>query len=402
MVHYQSFGQGKKLKLLISSDLAPPYIGGGESYVINLASRLVKIGHEVHWLTSKIPGTKSNEIYEGIHIHRIPIFFSRHYIFPGRQTFFLTSIATAIKLARKMDVVQTNTLVPGVSGWFIAKYAGKPSLLFCHEFFGIKLWRKIGHNLFEKSVYPLMEKFMATAPYDWFACPSQYSKKTMLSYGTPAEKITVIPHGIDFKIFNPKANGEELRRKFNLEDKKLIGYTGRLKISGTGQSKNLLMLLKALKIVVKKIPDAVLVLGGSNFEEISKVVNKLNIKKYVFYAGSRPYKEVPKFMAMTDVMVCPAISEGFCFMLAEASACGKPVVAVNAGAHPDRVINNKTGILTSASPESLAEGIIKILENPSLAKRFGKNGAKFAKQFTWEKSVKKHLEIYEMLVKSKT
>jgi glycosyltransferase involved in cell wall biosynthesis len=102
---------------------------------------------------------------------------------------------------------------------------------------------------------------------------------------------------------------------------------------------------------------------------------------------------------MCDVVVCPAVSDGFCFMLAEASACGKPVVATKAGSHPERIINNKTGILTSVSPQSLAEGIIKILENPKLAKRFGQNGAKLAKKFTWEESVRKHLEIYEMLVK---
>jgi glycosyltransferase involved in cell wall biosynthesis len=390
------------MKIMISSDLAYPIIGGGESYIINLGSRLVELGHEVHWLTSKIPNTKPHEIFEGIHIHRIPIFFPKHYVFPGRQSFFLTSILYGINLAKQMDVLQFNTLVPAPFSWIIAKYTRKPSLLFCHELFGVKLWRKIGQNLFEKTVYPVMEKLIATAPYDWFACPSEYSKKTLINYGAPAEKITVIPHGINFKLFHPRLS-DELKKKFNLEDKKpLIGYTGRLKIGGTGQSKNLIMLLKALKIVVKKIPDAVLVLGGPDFEEISKVIMKLGLEKNIVYTGPRPYNEVPKFMAMVDLVVCPAISEGFCFMLAEASACGKPVVATNAGAHTDRVINNKTGILTSVSPESFAQGIVKLLENPKEAERFGKNGARFTKKFTWKKSVKKHLEIYEMLIDKKT
>jgi glycosyltransferase involved in cell wall biosynthesis len=386
------------MKIMISSDLAFPYLGGGESYVLNLASMLIKQGHEVHWLTSKIPGTKSYEIYKGIQIHRVPIFFPKRYIFPGRQSYFLTSILFGINLARQMDVLQFNTLVPAPFSWIIAKYAGKPSVLFCHELFGAKLWRKIGQNLFEKAVYPIMEKLMATAPYDWFVCPSKYSKKTLINYGAPAKKITVIPHGINFKLFNQKASGSELKRKFNLEGKKLIGYTGRLKISGTGQSKNLPMLLEAFKIVIKNIPDAVLVFGGSNFEEISKVINKMGLEKNIIYVGSRPYDEVPKFMGMVDVIVCPAISEGFCFMLAEASACGKPVVATNAGAHVDRIVNNKTGILTSVSPESFAEGIIKVLENRALAEKLGKNGAEFTKQFTWEKSSKAHMEVYEKLI----
>jgi glycosyltransferase involved in cell wall biosynthesis len=390
------------MKIMISSDVAPPYIGGGESYVINLGSMLAELGHEVHWLTSKISGTKNHEIYRGMHIHRVPIFLPKRYIFPGRQSFSLTSIIYGINIAKQMDVLQFNTLVPAPFSWMIAKYAGRPSLLFCHELFGMKLWGKIGQNLFEKTVYPSMEKLMATAPYDWFACPSEYSKKTLTNYEAPANKISVIPHGINFKIFNPNTSGKELRRKFKLEDKKLIGYTGRLKVSGTGQSKNLIMLLKAMEIVVEKIPEAVLVLGGSDFEEISKVIQKLGLEDKVVYAGSRPYSEVSRFMAMSDVVACPALSEGFCFMLAEASACGRPIVATDAGAHPERIVNNKTGILTEVSPEGLSEGIIKVLGNSNLAGKLGSNGVKFTKQFTWEKSVNKHLEIYEKLVELKS
>ncbi|MEM5853145.1 MAG: glycosyltransferase family 4 protein [Candidatus Aenigmatarchaeota archaeon] len=385
------------MRIMICSDLAPPYIGGGESYVINLGSRLAKLGHEINWLTSKLPNTKTYEIYHGIRIHRIPILFSKHYLFPGRQLFPLTSLIPAIKLAKKMDVLQFNTFVAGTFGWIVSKFARKPCLLWCHEMFG-ELWEKIGRNFFEKKVYPLVERFIATSPYDWFACPSNYSKKTLIKAGAPKEKISVIPHGIDFNLFHPKVKSD-LRKKMGLENYKLFGYTGRLSIRGVGQSKNIPILLEAAKYVVHHLKDARLILGGSDFENLKPIIKKLGIEKYVVYTGKKPFNEVPKFYAMCDVVVGASIAEGFGFMYAEASRCGKPVVAPNAGSIPEIIINNKTGILVQpGDSKALADAIIDLLTNEKKAKKMGKEGAKYTKKFTWENSVKKHLEVYEKLL----
>ncbi len=51
------------MKILIMSDLAPPYLGWGEVYVSELGFQLVNMGHEVHWLTSRIPHTSDLENY---------------------------------------------------------------------------------------------------------------------------------------------------------------------------------------------------------------------------------------------------------------------------------------------------------------------------------------------------
>ncbi len=170
------------MKIMIMSDLAPPYMGGGESYVIHLGTHLAKLGYEVHWLTSKIPNTKEYEDYQGIHIHRIPILFSKKFLFPGRQTFPFMAALQRLDFVKDMDIVQANTLVAGYSGWRIARKYNKPSLLFCHEFFG-DLWKTIGQNVLEKKIYPQMERRIARSPYDWYACPSEYSRSTLIKAG---------------------------------------------------------------------------------------------------------------------------------------------------------------------------------------------------------------------------
>jgi glycosyltransferase involved in cell wall biosynthesis len=393
------------MKILIGSDVAPPYIGGGEEYVINLGKTLVNMGHDVHWITSKIPRTKDEENYEGIKIHRVTIPFRKNYLFPGRQFFFLTSILPGIKLAKDMDIVQMTGLVAGPFNWIIPKLAGKPSVMYIHELFGLDLWSQIGQNLFEQTVYPLMENIMANAPYDHYLCPSNYSKRTIVKYGANPRKITVIPHGLNFKLFNPKKDRINFKKRFHLEGFKLFGYAGRLKIKKTTQSKNLVELLKAVPHVFKKIKNAKLVFQGLGYEDLEPIVRKMNLEDHVVWLGEKIGKDFnfnPHFYKMCDLIVCPALSDGFDFMLANASACGTPVVATNRGAHPERIINGKNGLLTGTRPEQIAAGIVKVLTNDSLARKFGKEGVKFSKQFTWKKCAQKHLEIYEMLIKSKT
>lgn len=380
------------MKVLIISDLAPPVMGGIESYVINLSKGLIKKGHEVHWLTSKLPNTSSYGKFEGIHMHRVSIPFSKQYMFPGRQFFPFFALVKGVKLARKMDVVHVNTLASGFLGWLVAKLAKKPSLLFCHEFYG-KLWRKVGRNPFEKYVYPLFETAISLSPYDHYAFPSKYSKKTFGRSLTPY-KSTIIPHGIDIK----KSNSNYFRKKYKLGDNPVFGYLGRLSIKGTGQAKNLLTLLEAVKHVTKELPDAKLIFGGAGHEDLLPHIEKLGVKNNVIFLGKVPYDKTSEFFSSCDVVVCPSLSDGFCFLLAEASAHSVPVIGTNLGSHPERIKHNKNGLLVNADSKSIASGIVKVLTNKQLADRLGNNGVSLSKNLDWEQSVRKHLEIYQKLV----
>ena len=236
------------MRIAIVSDLAHPHKGGGEVYVMQLSKKLVSLGHEVHWLTSRIPGTVESETIEGINVHRIPILFERRYIFPGRQTFPFTALLHKVDFLHNVDLVQANTMVAGLTGWRIAKNYGKPSLLFCHEFFG-DLWKRIGQNIAERHLYPEFERRIARSPYDWFATPSEYSKMTLIKAGAPRARITVIPHGVDRSVYNRGIDGKAMKKELGLESFRLFGYIGRLRIGGTTQSKNIPALIEIAKIV---------------------------------------------------------------------------------------------------------------------------------------------------------
>jgi len=395
------------MKIAYFSDLMIPYIGGGESYFANLESRIKELGHETIHITSRIENTKSEELVDWktgdgkvfrLKIKRVPIPFRNNFIL-GRYFFPLSSLL-ATNVVRKYDIIHASTFMAGLSGWLIGKLSRKPTLLFCHEMF-LELWKVFGENFSQRNIYPLVEKLL-TKPYNYFATPSRYSKGQLMRLGVPKEKITVIPHGIDPQ-FNPHVSGSKLRRELKLESKLVFGFTGRLKLGGTGQSKGLPYLLEAAKLVFDELEDARLVLGGSNFESLLPIIRDLGIKDKVIYAGKRPYSEISKFYAMLDCFVGASLSEGFGLAYAEASRCGKPVVATKAGSIPEIILDKRTGLLVEPrNPEALAKAIIKVLANKNFARKLGRAGVKYTGRFTWEKSAENHLKLYKrMLMETK-
>lgn len=379
------------MKIGFFTDLFYPFVGGGEVYHLNLETRLVKLGIEVVHVTSRLPNTNFFEDYGGIKIYRIPI-FTKNYK-RGRFLSLLT-ILTKLKIFKDVDIIQVATYPTALNGWFIGKILKKPTILFCHEFFR-ESWNYMRESFFSKKVYPLVEDYIGRCPYDWFICPSNFSRESLIKCGAEENKITVAYHGID-PIFNPKVSGDDLRKSLGLEDKLVFGFSGRL--SDIGQ-KGIPYLLEATKIVTNELHEACLVLGGTGFEEVKPFLKKLKIEKFVVYAGKRPFGEMPKFYRMCDIVAGASIAEGFGFMYAEASRCGKAVVATNTGSLPEIILNGKTGILVPPrDSKALAEAIIELLTDKKKAEKMGKRGAKYTEKFTWENSVRKHLEVYEMFV----
>jgi glycosyltransferase involved in cell wall biosynthesis len=225
----------------------------------------------------------------------------------------------------------------------------------------------------------------------------------MINAGCPEKRINVIQHGIDHKLFNPNADGIYFRKKFGVEEFLLFGYIGRLRLKSTTQSKNLMALLQAAKIVTDSVPNSRLALAGAGYEEEMKpVVDKMGLNKKVIYVGNIPYQENSRFLRMCDLIVCPAAADGFCFLLAQASACGIPVVATNVAAHKERVIHMKTGLLVGLSAADIAKSILQLLKDRDMNKSFGAAGYVSVQNLSWDKSAKKHLEVYERLISNST
>jgi len=159
---------------------------------------------------------------------------------------------------------------------------------------------------------------------------------------------------IDKKRFHKGISSKKIKEKYKLKKDYVLLYVGRV-----SPHKGIHLLIKAFNIIIKKIPNAkLLIVGKHTFNNYSKKLKEL-AKKNVIFTGFVPDEELPYYYAASDVYVTATLWEGFDLPAVEAQACGKPVVAFNLCSHPEVI---KKGILVKPyDVKGFADGVVKIL-----------------------------------------
>jgi glycosyltransferase involved in cell wall biosynthesis len=191
------------------------------------------------------------------------------------------------------------------------------------------------------------------------------------------ETATFIPNGFDFSYFKKQIDFEE-KDKFTIT---MLYHTALWKGCADG--------FKALEIVKAKYPDLKVNLFG-----ISKRPDFLQ-DWYHYY--QQPNKEVHnKIYNEAAIFVGPSHVEGFGLTPPEAMQCGCAVACTNNGGYMEVCIDEKTALLSLPKDyESLANNIIRLIEDDELRYRIAKAGHEYVKQFTWEKSYNKFRQLIE-------
>ena len=195
-----------------------------------------------------------------------------------------------------------------------------------------------------------------------------------------AQKAMVrIAPGIDTNHFSPASDSSELKRELDLEGKRVIVSVGRL-VHRKGQDK----LVEALPRILKSYPDAhILFVGvGPHLEYIHKRAIQLGVLGSISFVGRVQYQELPRFISVGEIFAMPSRSrlaglevEGLGIVYLEASACGLPVVGGISGGAPDALLEGETGFAVDGrDPQAVADAIIRLLDDPKLAKKMGERG----------------------------
>ena len=164
----------------------------------------------------------------------------------------------------------------------------------------------------------------------------------------------VVYNKIDEKRFNKKIKGDKIIKKYNLKNKKVLLYIGRI-----APHKGIHLLLESFNIAKKHLPNIKLIIVGKpTFSSYSKKLRKYSNKDVIF-TGFIDDKELSYYYAACDVYATASLWEGFNLPAAEAQACGKKVVAFNIGSHPEII---KNGILVEKGDiKGFAKAIIRML-----------------------------------------
>lgn len=276
------------------------------------------------------------------------------------------------------DIVHTHSSKPGVVGRIAATLAGVPFVI--HTIHGLS---------FHKFIPPI--KYAAYFLFEMFATSfchtvTSVNKYYLRYFGLFRKKTMVVYNGIDF-------NNLETRRITKSVDNKSIRllFVGRL-----DQQKNILTILKAFNLAIKKQNNITLtVVGdGENYDDCKKYIEDNKLEQYIFLKGwqSNP---VP-YYCNSDIFISSSLYEAFGLMFVEASYFKLPILASNVEGIPEVVLDKKTGLLSNPNDiDTLANHIVLLANDEKLRSMLGENGHKYViENFTSEKMVNKYKELY--------
>ncbi len=219
-----------------------------------------------------------------------------------------------------------------------------------------------------RTLLPLRRPWRALtyqSPCDRVICVSEAVRRRLLEARVPQELLVVIPDFVDCRRFDPAAvHGEDPG------DRPVIAAVGRLT-----KEKGHSVLLAAMALVARAVPDARLVICGQGSEEetLRRQAETEGVAGVVEFAGFAA--DVRPHLASAAVIAMPSLSEGLGVAALEAMAMAKPVVASDVGGLPESVAHGETGVVVPAGDaRALAEALIALLQDPERARRMGEAG----------------------------
>lgn len=226
---------------------------------------------------------------------------------------------------------------------------------------------------------------------DRIICVSQnvadFAAKTI---GLPADRLVVIPNGIDTNVFRPAPTPPQ-----KPADHLTIGYVGRLQ-----PVKGVNFLIDAFARLVAEYPHVQLQLVGDGSERavLAQQVAALSLGDKVHFLGIRA--DMPALYPTFDLFVLPSLWEGMPNVALEAMASGVAVIATDTGGTPEVVQTGKSGILVQpGNATALYEAIALLVTDHERRCQLAQAGRCFVEQtFSINQTIAQTVALYEQVL----
>lgn len=227
---------------------------------------------------------------------------------------------------------------------------------------------------------------------------SQSTKKSLIKhFGVDPSKLTVINPAVDHAVYKPQSKQaiDAVKKKYKIAEKYIL-FLGNIE-----PRKNVVGLLRAylgLPIELQKQYQLVLA-GGRGWldEEISKLLED-NKDRNILQIGYIDEADKPALYAGATIFVYPSHFEGWGMPVAEAMACGTPVITADNSSLTE-VGGQSAAYVPADSIDQLSGTIEKLLKNQATRDDMTKAGITHTKKYTWESSAKQLIEVFEQVIK---
>lgn len=417
------------MRTLFLTPAFPPLWGGGERYAYRLGQQFLQGGHHVTVITSQAKrladfyqGSEARwptrEVSDGMEIIRLPVRplpGGRTALLAWRKGMILLATASGCteSLLRKMsqllppieglseslaslgavDVVHSFNLsweYPALVGWYFAREKGLPYVLTPFLHIGRTLKSRVARNM----TMPHQIRLIREA--DALLALTSVEKAALEALGANPGRIYVVGSGMDdppslqaVQEARQEIEALGLPRPFAL-------YIGRLE-----RDKGAILAVEAVRRLNRPAPRLGLVLVGERTPTFDRYWRALpeGARQGVFPLGnvSEPLKHA--LLEEGQMLLLPSEVESFGLVILEAWSHKKPVIAARAGGISGVVGDGKTGLLVPPGDVSaLAQAIVRLLEDASLAKQLGEAGHSALGAFTWAKVYEQTLLAYRAVI----
>jgi glycosyltransferase involved in cell wall biosynthesis len=355
-------------------------IAGSETHLLTLLPGLAGQGIDVTMIMLEDPSRRADDFYEAMSAHGIDV----ERVAIGSHIDLPLTKRLAEKFNRlKPDIVHTHLIHADLYGTAAARRA---------EVRGIVSSRH-NDNPFRRNPAIKLANRRAMRRTDRVITISEALNKFVREVeGIEAGKVTTVHYGLEPPELPANAREEGHRRFGYSDDRPVIGMFGRLI-----EQKGVDTLIDAFAQVRQAVPDAALLIVGDGTlrGQLEELAESLGLGEAVTFAGWVP--QAYKLMPACDLIAMPSRWEGFGLVALEAMGSARPLIASRVSALPEIVVDGETGLLVPPNdPELLAEAIVPMLSNHSLASRMGKAGyRRLVSSFSVSKMIQGTLSVYE-------
>ncbi|MEX2310696.1 MAG: glycosyltransferase [Pirellulales bacterium] len=324
-------------------------IGGAEMLTANVIRRLDRRRFAPELCCLKERGALAEALANEVPVH--------HGLLRNKFDLRVWPRLTELLRARQIDAVITVGAGDKMFwGRLAARRVGVPVILSALHSTG---WPD-GVGRLNRLLTPITDAFIAVA--------ESHGRFLIEQQGFPADKVAVIPNGVDTERFAPIPEISEVRRGLGISAAdSVVGIVAALR-----PEKNHELFLEMARLVVRKLPATrFLIIGdGPCRESLEQAAGELRLSSNVLFLGSRD--DVPRLLAAMDVFALTSHVEANPVSILEAMSVGRPVVATNVGSIHEAVADGATGFLVRpGDADELAGRVTRLLHDRSLRRSMG-------------------------------
>lgn len=385
------------MNILIAADLYYPLINGCSYFAQRLAAKLQEFGHNVLVIAPSETLAYTERVINDVRVFGVrsfPLF---------RYPEFRISLSPLYN--KRIEKIITDF---------------KPDVIHCQFHFGVnravlKVAKKNGiptvatnhfmpdtmvHYVpFSSLISPMLLKLAwmdfarVYRKMDTVTTPTKRAASLIDTYFS--KPVLPISCGIDLNKFKPNQDTECLRARYAIPDKPVLLYVGRL-----DKEKNLDQVIRAAAKAMQRV-DFQLVLAGTGVlkKELLKLASSLGIADKITFTGFVPNDDLPNLYCLADCFIIAGTAELQSIVTMEAMATSLPVLAVDAVALPELVIDGENGFLFQLSDvEVLAQKMEIIFTNKELRERMAQKSYELIARHDINKVMKQFEATYKSLL----